>query len=99
MLDHIFNYNVLKRTTQIIKIKSRKGACSSLGRKSSQTRLSLDKFISINIHYVVMPDKPYKTLHVPVSEDLYYELIQLKGKWKAQDWPDFLQKVVEHARD
>jgi hypothetical protein len=45
-----------------------------------------------------MTGKPFKTLHIPVSEDLYFELIELKGKYRAEDWPDFLKKVVELGR-
>ncbi|MFB3766355.1 MAG: hypothetical protein ACE14P_14065 [Methanotrichaceae archaeon] len=45
-----------------------------------------------------MPDKPFKTLHIPVSEDLYYSLVELKARWHADDWPGFLQKVAENAR-
>jgi len=36
-----------------------------------------------------------KTLHIRVSEELYYKLVELKGKMKAKDWPDLLQKVIE----
>lgn len=44
-----------------------------------------------------MPDKPFKTLHIPVSEELYFSLIELKGKMHAEDWPDFLSKVVKNV--
>jgi len=35
-----------------------------------------------------------KILHIKVSENNYYKLIELKGKLKAKDWTDFMQKVI-----
>jgi len=39
-----------------------------------------------------------KTLRIKVSEDLYFRLVEFKGRMKAKDWTDLLQKVV-NARD
>jgi len=38
------------------------------------------------------------TLRIPVSEDLYHRLVELKGKMKADDWPALMQCVVSEAR-
>jgi len=35
-----------------------------------------------------------KTLHIKVSEVLYFRLVELKGKMQAKDWADLLFKVV-----
>jgi hypothetical protein len=34
-----------------------------------------------------------KTLHIKVSEELYFRLVELKGKMKAKDWTDLLDKI------
>ena len=40
---------------------------------------------------------PYKTLHIPIEDkELYYRLLELKAKWQADDWPEFLRKVIAH---
>lgn len=36
-----------------------------------------------------------KTLHIKVSEETYFKLIEMKGRLKAKDWPDLMVKVVE----
>lgn len=38
------------------------------------------------------------TLRIPVSDDLYHRLIELKGKMKADDWPALMQCIVNEAR-
>lgn len=39
-----------------------------------------------------------KLLQIRIEdEDLYYKLIEIKGKMKARTWIDFLKKVSEHA--
>ena len=38
------------------------------------------------------------TLRIPVSDDLYHELIELKGKMRAEDWPALMQCIVNEMR-
>lgn len=38
-----------------------------------------------------------KILHIKVPEDTYYRLIELKGRFKAKDWSDFMEKVVKRC--
>lgn len=35
-----------------------------------------------------------KILHIKVSEDTYYKLVELKGKFRAKDWTGLMQKVI-----
>ncbi|KYC49288.1 MAG: hypothetical protein AMQ74_01441 [Candidatus Methanofastidiosum methylothiophilum] len=30
-----------------------------------------------------------------IPDDLYFKLIELKGKMKAENWEDFLEKMVK----
>jgi len=34
-----------------------------------------------------------------LSDDLYYKLVELKGRLKARTWNEFLAKVVERLEE
>ncbi len=36
-----------------------------------------------------------KTLRITVSDDLYFKLGELKNRFKAKDWPTFMQFVAD----
>lgn len=38
-----------------------------------------------------------KTLRITVSDDLYFKLGKIKNEFKAEDWPQFMQCVVNEA--
>lgn len=38
------------------------------------------------------------TLRIPVSKDLHHDLVELKGKMKADDWPSLMQCLVIESR-
>lgn len=38
------------------------------------------------------------TLRIPVSDDLHHNLIELKGKMRADDWPALMQCIVNEMR-
>lgn len=47
-----------------------------------------------------MPESNLTTLRIPVEPELYHKLVELKGKFKADDWPALMQCFVneEHWR-
>jgi len=36
-----------------------------------------------------------KVLHIKVDDDVYFKLIELKGKLKARDWAELIEKVLK----
>jgi hypothetical protein len=39
-----------------------------------------------------------KILHVKLPKEVYYNLVEMKGRLRAKDWKEFMEKVVELAR-
>ena len=36
-----------------------------------------------------------KVMRIEVSDDTYYKLVELKGKFKADSWTSFMNKIIE----
>ncbi|MCG2782001.1 MAG: hypothetical protein L6243_00265 [Candidatus Altiarchaeales archaeon] len=39
-----------------------------------------------------------KTIHIRLDDDVYYGLIQLKGKLQVDEWKDLMRKIVENEQ-
>ncbi|MDI6903766.1 MAG: hypothetical protein QMC77_08545 [Methanocellales archaeon] len=36
-----------------------------------------------------------KSLNIKVDDDLYYRMVEMKGKLRAADWEQFMERVVD----
>ena len=39
-------------------------------------------------------DERVKTVHFFLPEETYFQLIELKGKLRAENWTDFMEKII-----
>jgi len=61
-------------------------------------RTTRGNYLYDNIHWYVMAIPKFKTLHVALDEQEYYDLLTLKAKYHAKNWADLFRKVEKNER-
>ena len=61
--------------------------------KTAFKAVLLGKYLYHNIHLDYMAVPKFKTLHVSLSEEEYFDMLALKAKYHAKTWVELFKKV------
>lgn len=56
--------------------------------------LIIENYFNSN-DYIDFMNTKVKTVHFFLPEDVYFQLIELKGKLRAENWSEFMEKVID----
>jgi hypothetical protein len=58
----------------------------------------MGNYLYHNVQLDIMAIPKFKTLHVSLTEEEYFDLMALKAKYHAKNWADLFKRISDHDR-